>query len=724
MQWEMSGISIGHSHPEPCSGRKTLQRCRNTKEADNVVLIDVDSEHFDNVIIIDIPESLPKRRRRSSMLGKDKKLPFRTVICTDDDESTDENRSGLGINENGSFSNGASASKVSSPASKNFENSADAASKECQFDRENLIPMKLSKCRHTYSGKPSTSNRYGLSTDSESELSDNEHPDCELMEDSLGKLQQHWEETFCRRKKDIPNGQSGTRDRDSASRVLNDDHQQNVRTESKNRQHKEPPFCSSIGKTSHGNEAPSHFITEEDAHFDSTPYGYGFDDPDFDDISLQSFLKDGHKRSHSEAKDPPFNHAEQKYSQRYEPVSPVCQNEERWNPPASSYSPYNRHGTEQVDHPTMAFQDDAETSMNSFHGKPSLVEEEASMCKRQNSYETDGDDVRSSLTDKDKNFQETFTGNIEEKEHLEPSEPLATSNVNKENLISNKSSFMNFPSPSEQVNVVVSPSSDIVGPVPGEVSFCKNSPLGSGDGIDNCYHQESRKPVSETITLCNGLDNAAQLRQDNSSVEAVENLVESVSKSMHGDEKGDRKHIQNGGTSHGVENCIINEREKLKETDEYKRATEEEWASRQQALKIQAEEAQCLRQLRKRKKADSMRLQDMAKRQKQRVEEIRETQKKDVENLNLKEIMRSKVRKELKKLEMTCHNMGSLLHSLGIHVGGWPRPSQHEVQAAYKRALLTFHPDRALRSDIHQQVEAEEKFKLINRLKEKLLPSS
>lgn len=44
-----------------------------------------------------------------------------------------------------------------------------------------------------------------------------------------------------------------------------------------------------------------------------------------------------------------------------------------------------------------------------------------------------------------------------------------------------------------------------------------------------------------------------------------------------------------------------------------------------------------------------------------------------------------------------------------------------QVHAAYKRALLKFHPDRASRSDIRQQVEAEEKFKLISRMKERLL---
>ncbi|KAI9091989.1 hypothetical protein K1719_027924 [Acacia pycnantha] len=166
---------------------------------------------------------------------------------------------------------------------------------------------------------------------------------------------------------------------------------------------------------------------------------------------------------------------------------------------------------------------------------------------------------------------------------------------------------------------------------------------------------------------------------------------------------------------------IINEREKLKETDEYKLAIEEEWASRQRQLQIQAEEAQ---RLRKRKKAESKRLLDMQKRQKERIEEVRETQKKDEENMNMKEQLRTEIRKELNKLEITCVDMASLLRGLGIQVGGGFSPLPQEVHAAYKRALLRFHPDRASKTDIRQQVEAEEKFKLISRMKEKFFTTS
>lgn len=178
-----------------------------------------------------------------------------------------------------------------------------------------------------------------------------------------------------------------------------------------------------------------------------------------------------------------------------------------------------------------------------------------------------------------------------------------------------------------------------------------------------------------------------------------------------------------GGDVDMVQDCLINNREKLKETDEYKRADEKEWASRQEALRLQAEEAQRSRLLLKRKKAETLRLLDMERRQKQRVEEIRKTQKKDEEDMNMKEKLRAEVRNELKQLEMKSLDMGSLLRGLGVHVRGGLQPQKHEIRAAYKKALLSFHPDRAPASDIRKLVEAEEKFKLISRMKDKFLPA-
>lgn len=53
--------------------------------------------------------------------------------------------------------------------------------------------------------------------------------------------------------------------------------------------------------------------------------------------------------------------------------------------------------------------------------------------------------------------------------------------------------------------------------------------------------------------------------------------------------------------------------------------------------------------------------------------------------MNLKEVIRPEVRKQLNKLEMACQNMSSLLHSFGIQIKGWPNPSPQEVVYTFIR---------------------------------------
>lgn len=112
--------------------------------------------------------------------------------------------------------------------------------------------------------------------------------------------------------------------------------------------------------------------------------------------------------------------------------------------------------------------------------------------------------------------------------------------------------------------------------------------------------------------------------------------------------------------------------------------------------------------MKKRKKAETLRILDMEKRQKQRVEEMRENQKKvnlfssvcfslhadiifvillfktfnlllqNEETLSLKEALRSEVRKDLESMEKKHIDMASILRGLGIPVGGglFPMPNQ------------------------------------------------
>ncbi|KAI5064398.1 hypothetical protein GOP47_0021068 [Adiantum capillus-veneris] len=66
--------------------------------------------------------------------------------------------------------------------------------------------------------------------------------------------------------------------------------------------------------------------------------------------------------------------------------------------------------------------------------------------------------------------------------------------------------------------------------------------------------------------------------------------------------------------------------------------------------------------------------------------------------------------------------MATLLRRLGVPVDGGAFPTDQQVTASYKKALLRFHPDRAAalaKSDPASQVEAEEKFKLVSKMKSK-----
>ncbi|KAE9454480.1 hypothetical protein C3L33_13643, partial [Rhododendron williamsianum] len=473
------GKSVAHSKSRTCSGRKTLKRCKNKGEADNVVLIDVDSDDFDNVIIVDVPESL-KQKLQAGVLRKGKKcLIGTTVICIDDDDDDDSDTS-----SSGRFS----------PASSDNQNSANEVGDDCQFVPEKFPPLNLSKSKRTYSGKVFNGNRYG-----DSYSSDNDSPDCEVMEDSFGKLREQWEKANMKKKSDVRNGQFGRGDQVSTSELRNG--------------------------TQH-------------------------------DVEVENIT----------------------------------------NQPTEANVPIS-------------------SNASSDKGKPS-----------------------------------------------------------------------------------------------GDSDYRTSNPKPTVDpdfGCSKVIYQMKRVPTSgPSFQLIRKL------------VEEAQNEREMRTRELSGEFMPDHLyeepdvtfHAQDGDVVNAVDNCIINEREKLKETDEYKRAVEEEWVSRQRELQLQAEEAQKLRLLRKRMKAENLRLLDMERRQKQRVEEIREVQKQDEEKMNLKEQIRAEVRKELKLLEIMCRDMASLLRGLGI-----------QVRAAYKRALLRFHPDRASGSDLRQLVEAEEKFKLISRMKEKFL---
>ncbi|KAF3431622.1 hypothetical protein FNV43_RR26353 [Rhamnella rubrinervis] len=347
---------------------------------------------------------------------------------------------------------------------------------------------------------------------------------------------------------------------------------------------------------------------------------------------------------------------------------------------------------------------DSQSIFNNFnYRKTSFQDEETSLHKNMYSGEKCGNRDEVVSREKDDEFSEApFTFNIFSSNDEHPSSIVKEKLNYGQPFVSNSRM-----SDEEQVDNIARPD-DKAGGICEEFSFCRTSSEGESEvSSEKACNEEKVRQASSCYSTCN----------ETRSTEEEPCMVEEARESC---DVRDSLHAQDGHVT-SVERGIISEREKLKETDEYKLAIEAEWASRQRELQIQSEEAQ---RLRKKKRAETLRLENMQRRQKQRLEEVRETQKKDEENLNLKEQLRVEIRKELDILEMKCINMPSLLRGLGIQVGNDVLPISPEVHAAYKRAVLKFHPDRASRNDIREQVEAEEKFKLISRMKDKFLSTS
>lgn len=653
------GKSVQYPQSRTSSGSSTLKKCKTNGEADNVVLIDVDSDTLDNVTVIDVPDCLKKKLRGSS------------VICIDDDESY----SGIGEENGSEFSDGASSSGRFSPAFNHNRNSVDAVGEECQFVREIFSPFKLSKCKRTYSGKASGRNRYGLGSESDnSGSSDNDFPDCEFMEDSFGKLREEWQKANLKRKNDLRGGIYG-RSYEASSTGLHTGAQKNVEVEYPIDQHTEAQVCSSSNIARCEEESPSSFAQTVDGNpggafesFKKTPLA------DFGSKSTQETQFSNSKGNNQERGQGKTNtHNEDGGSSLIDEEYQCCE-----GPLGSSHE----QGNIQVNHSKKFSQYVERTSAaKSSNPEPNV-------------------DVNFGCT------KSSFNSHVPNE-----SEAAGIRCGDNEKMVNVQSLFVNI-----EMRVDHAVSHTEVGAIPEETALEAPSlgKLGIEKEKGDC--QDTVKQVPKEPSLHSASHNEVHTEPImGSSIEPGE-----MSNHQCVEEKDVPFHSQDGDVMDAV-SSLINEREKLKETDEYKRAVEEEWASRQRELKFQAEEAQKLRRLRKRMNAESMRLLDMERRQKQRVEEMREIQKKDEENMNVKEQLRAEVRKELNVLENTCRDMASLLRGLGVQLGGGFKPLPNDVRMAYKRALLSFHPDRASGSDIRQLVEAEEKFKLISRMKDKFL---
>lgn len=528
-----------------------------------------------------------------------------------------------------------------------------------KFARGKRSPVTFSKSRRTYSEKTTcTRNRYGLGGGSDSD-SDSDSSDCEILEESSGNVREQWEKAA--RKKRM--GDCGL---DGASTSANANVDDLVG---------DPHLFANLEK----------FTMHENVYIDDRGKAVRF--PHSPDTEMECDA----------------NEAESEIPSKSGCVEDVLFQENEETVPAESF--------------WFNYEEKFETGSNDE--KVTVLDEEVPSANDERSEQMPASYWKDFASDVGRNHWETCFGfmptpNFTNYEKAESSE--------KESLFSGEPSLW-----SNQSHEKMHAHSDVVVPTQKDESVCgecfsdnKHMQHDSEVILESVCHEDNVKSASELVPS-NFKDNkVAVIHPMTCSMVEKEPTLE-VDDNAQSKVETSSSHVENGNDGHDTGNILIGDREKLKETDEYKRAAEEEWASRQRQLQLQAEEVQ---RLRKRKRAEAQRLLDMEKRQKERVEEMRETQKKNVETINLKEQLRAEVRKELDKLEMIHTDMVSLLRALGIRVGSGFCPNSREINAAYKQALLKFHPDRASKTDVRQQVEAEEKFKLVSRLKEKLSTST
>ncbi|KAK9116426.1 hypothetical protein Sjap_015373 [Stephania japonica] len=692
-------------------GKRALERCKRKNGAENMIFIDVDDGKDNDVIIIDIPESSHKRSEASSGYLDCRKVLFDDIISIDDDDDGGESSEYEKTEPN--QDSDASSSKFSNPSSSQSHDVEESSIPEKYF------PVKLSRCKRTYSEKELSGNCDGLSPVSGSYSSESDSSDCELMDGYSGDIREQWERASIRKRtfQDVMNGGCGFDGQASSSRCCGHT-TKNSEVEELSTLPVEEPFSTARNGNNGKQGVPISRVMEDDVYVSVNPYfNHELDDfveEMYENVNCDNSWKASALQENSQFLPRNCNVNNSQYS---------CYETDLQNGPS-------------VNHDKTIFNDNdgiatSEPYLASSHQRTDLEKHGTSHLRTQpeqdgqptEDVDTFKDDDTPAL-DREKSDERQVDYESKTRRDEEEEEEYFFSESESLNAANFESAMFNSKERVSAGDVCFSKSRQ---GVKTKINDVTNEPV---SGKYFSFNTEEEKEKTASVEEVNFYDRQPQCRaqhsfnvvQDGTSftyerscAEVREELPKSQGENIH---LFDAEDCDERCDAH---NFVIGEREKFKQTEEYKRAAEEEWASRQRQLQIQAEEA---RRMRKRKKAETLRLLDMERRQKQRLEEIRETNEKNVETINLKEQLRSVVRKELDNLEKRHNDMVSLLRCLGIHVGGGPFPSSREVNAAYKKALLRFHPDRASQTDIKQQVEAEEKFKLISRLKEKLLPSS
>jgi len=193
-------MSRGQYLPRNQSARRVLERCRTRS---NIEIIDVDKEKID--LVIDVEETSHLGSRGSGTTRRNG-CPNGVISIDDEDESTDDSIRNVHSD---------AARKDFCPASSNSLMSEESKSNECPMTSRKEIPpfrstQYVKKCHDV---GPSV-NRFGLSEssescssesdsnefDSERINSDSDSSDCEIMEDSSGNIREQWERAALKKK--------------------------------------------------------------------------------------------------------------------------------------------------------------------------------------------------------------------------------------------------------------------------------------------------------------------------------------------------------------------------------------------------------------------------------------------------------------------------------------------------------------------------------------------
>ncbi|XP_042477090.1 uncharacterized protein LOC122058466 isoform X2 [Macadamia integrifolia] len=568
-------MSKGQSPGTHTAGR-TLERCKEKEKTDAVVYIDIDPDDLSDVVVIDAPGSSQCRGHGSNKFKKDKSFPSRHIISIDDGDD-DDGSPGTVDGSGGDLDSDATscrASRFEPCQSQSFEGSDD---EDCQFIQERNFNVKLSNCKRTYSGKTILRNRFTFCSDSEDGSSESESSDCELMEGSFGKIRDLWEKASSRKNTsdDIRNSQSVVDEQGCGSGSLSEN-PKSVEVENESVKQKETPICSGSSHFNDRKEDMSSYAGSK-----SIPVGNYSLDPEgnnpVEDLDTTA-VRQGR---------PPwseFESWETHYSERKNDLrgkGPFFFSQEQVDEQFNYESAFFHDKEENVAEEPCWFNNQSGYNSHSDHGKFNFQDRQDSSCDTFLSVQTQVGQDREFYLDKNGGIhQETSCCSSQ---HPNDTKYDRASFEDQEKPVSGESCFCDSqPCFGKHIN-----DEDSNGHNCGEPFFNARSRDDPGINHDRFNCLDKAKSVSDESSLCN-IQQDGLLVEDRRCVRnGSEPDPESLPETQPQDEKNPLLDALDGNCTPHVQNDLISEREKIKETVEYKFAVEKEWASRQRELQIQ-----------------------------------------------------------------------------------------------------------------------------------------